>query len=224
MTGTTPPAPAQGPPSALPAADALARAHMTGAAASTAFALAWLRLSWWHPALTYHFGPPLAAAAWPVLLRARLRPPARRGQALAAAGGGFLVAMAALGVAVAGHWLRGPTLIGAGSVPAEEVMLAVVAAAWGWRVAERRRRAWFLPAGPSSRHNSPRPQSPANDLAASVRKLTGCRRRSPFTQSNGGEGTGRRAGKRTWSAFRAGRGEGAASGSYGMDRSCGAAD
>lgn len=30
----------------------------------------------------------------------------------AAAGGGFGVAVAALGVAMAGHWLRGPTLIG----------------------------------------------------------------------------------------------------------------
>jgi hypothetical protein len=83
-----------------------------------------------------------------VLLRARLRQRARRRHALAAVSGGFLIAMAALGIAVAGNWLRGPTLIGAGSVPAEEVALAVLAAAWGWRVAERRRRAWFLPAGP----------------------------------------------------------------------------
>src|SRR5260370_21249380 len=106
MTGTTPPAPAQRPPSALHAAKTPARAHMTGAAASAAFALAWLGLSWWHPALTYHFGPPLAAAAWPVLLRARLRHPPRRGAALAAVGGRVLVALAPLRVAVAGHWLR----------------------------------------------------------------------------------------------------------------------
>jgi hypothetical protein len=125
------------------------RAHMAGVAVSAAFALAWLGLSWWHPALTYHFGPPLAAAAWPVLLRARLHHPARRGPALAAVGGGFLFAMTALGIAMAAHLLRGPTLVGRGSVPAEEVVLAVVAAAWGWRVAERRRRAWFLPAEPS---------------------------------------------------------------------------
>ncbi|MGH3199751.1 MAG: hypothetical protein ACRDNT_28395, partial [Streptosporangiaceae bacterium] len=125
------------------------------AAASACLAAAWLALSWWHPALTYHFGPPLAAAAWPLLLRSRLRHPARRSQALAAVAGGFLIAMAALGIAVAGNWLRGPTLIGSGSVPAEEVALAVVAAAWGWRVAERRRRAWFLPAGPSPRDGLP---------------------------------------------------------------------
>jgi hypothetical protein len=128
---------------------ALVRGQLAGTAASASLALAWLALSWWHPALTYHFGPPLAAAAWPVLLRARLRSPARRAAALAAVAGGFLVAMAALSVAGAAHWLRGPALIGAGSVPAEEVVLAVVAGAWGWWVAARQKRAWFLPAEPA---------------------------------------------------------------------------
>ncbi|MGI8449616.1 MAG: hypothetical protein ACR2MP_21040 [Streptosporangiaceae bacterium] len=156
MTGSTPPAPS----TARPVDRAPARGHQAGAAASVCLALAWLALSWWHPALTYHFGPPLAAAAWPLLLRSRLCHSARRGQALAAVTGGFLIAMAALGVAVAGNWLRGPTLIGSGSVPAEEVALAVVAAAWGWRVAERRRRSWFLPAGPAQRDGIP--ASPAH--------------------------------------------------------------
>ncbi len=151
MTGATPPARSQGPSPALPAGWGPIAVHVPGAAASAVFVLAWLALSWWHPALTYHFGPPLAAAAWPVLLRARLRHAARRGQALAAVGGGFLVAAAALGVAMAADWLRGPTLIGAGNVPAEEVVLAVIAAAWGWRVAARRKRAWFLPAEPAGR-------------------------------------------------------------------------
>jgi hypothetical protein len=132
---------------------------VTGAVVSAGLALAWLVLSWWHPAMTYHFGPPLAAAAWPVGLRARLRHPAGRQSALAAVSGGFLVAMAALGVAAAANWLRGPTLIGVGSVLAEEVMLAVTAAAWGWRVAERRRRAWFLPAEPSREDGPPAPQA-----------------------------------------------------------------
>jgi hypothetical protein len=54
MTETTPPAPS----TAGPAGQALVRGHLAGAAASAAFALAWLGLSWWHPALTYHFGPP----------------------------------------------------------------------------------------------------------------------------------------------------------------------
>lgn len=135
------------------------RAHLAGVTASLAFALAWLALSWWHPSVTYHFGPPLAGASWPVLLRSRLRHPARRGPALVAVSGGFLIAMAALGIAAAAHWLRGPTLLGRGSVPAEEVLLAVVAAVWGWRVAERRRRSWFLPAEPGQQ--SAAPSSPA---------------------------------------------------------------
>ena|SRR5215472_2170852 len=124
-------------------------AHAAGAAASAALALIWLGLSWWHPHLTYHFGPPLAAATWPIVLRARLRQRPGRNDVLAAVAGGFIVAMAALAVAVAEDWLRGPTLVGRGSVPAEEVALAIIAALWRWRVAARRRRAWFLPAEPS---------------------------------------------------------------------------
>src|SRR5258708_39850191 len=128
---------------------------MRGAAAGAACALAGLGMSWWHPAVTYHFGPPLAAAAWPVLLRARLRRPARRVQVLAAVVGGFLVAMAALGVGTGAGWLRGPTLIGAGNGPAEEVILAVLAAAWGGRVGERRPPARFLPPAPAPRGTPP---------------------------------------------------------------------
>jgi hypothetical protein len=161
MTGTTPP-----PRSATgPADPALARGQLAGAAASGCIALAWLALSWWHPLLTYHFGPPLAAAAWPLLLRARQRRPARRGQALAAVTGGILTAMAALGIAVAANWLRGPTLIRSGGVPVEEVALAVLAAAWGWRVAERRRPAWFLSAGTSRRTGLPAAEEPGQAAA-----------------------------------------------------------
>jgi hypothetical protein len=65
--------------------------------------------------------------------------------------------MAALGIAIGAHRLRGPTLIGTGNVPAEEVALAVIAAAWGWRVAHRRKRACFLPAEPG---NTGRPLMP----------------------------------------------------------------
>jgi hypothetical protein len=133
------------PPRALSGA---VRQHAAGPAASAVAALAWLGLSWWHPEMTYHFGPPLAAVAWPVLLRARLRRPVSRAQALADAAGGFPVATGVLGIAIAERWLRGPTLIGSGGVPAEEIVLAICASAWGWRVAARRRRAWFLPAEP----------------------------------------------------------------------------
>jgi hypothetical protein len=73
--------------------------------------------------------------------------------------GGLVIALAALGIAIGAHWLRGPTLIGTGSVPAEEVALALIAAAWGWRVARRRKRAWFLPAEPAK--PAPVPPGPA---------------------------------------------------------------
>src|SRR5258708_39786808 len=105
MTGTTPPAPAQRQPAVLPAGRGHLRTGMAGAAASAAFALAWLGLSRWHSAVTYHFGPPLAVAAWPGLLRAHLRHPAPRRQALAALGGGCPIALAAVGSGAAGAWL-----------------------------------------------------------------------------------------------------------------------
>lgn len=144
--GSPPAAPASGQPPG--ARSGLPGIHLSGFAVSAAAALAWLGLSWWHPTVTYHFGPPLAALAWPMTLRARVHGPTGRRAALTAAGFGLLVAMAGLGIAMAAHWLRGPTLVGRGSVPTEEVVLSVVAAAWGWRVAERRRRSWFLPAEP----------------------------------------------------------------------------
>jgi hypothetical protein len=135
MTRTTPTAPSPGRAPAQPADRAAALCdHAAGAAASTGFALARLALLWRHPAVTSDFGPPLAAAAWPVSLRAGLRHPAPPGRALAAVGGGFLIATAAPGLAIAAHWLRGPTLLSRGSVPAvpaEEVVLAVVVALLG---------------------------------------------------------------------------------------------
>src|SRR5260370_23740746 len=140
-----------------PAGRTRVRGHVKGAAVSIFLALAGLALSWWHPALTYHFGPPLAAAAWPFVLRAWLRRPARRAIALTAVFGGFAIAMAALGVAIAAHWLRGPTLIGLGSVPAEEVLLAGGAGAWGWREAPRRRRGPVLPPPPPPKGPAPAP-------------------------------------------------------------------
>lgn len=144
--------PAGSPPAAPPGAGGRRPGiHLAGFAVSAGVTLAWLGLSWWHPAVTYHFGPPLAALAWAMMLRAQVHGPAGRRAALTAAASGLLVAMAGLGIAMAAHWLRGPALTGRGSVPAEEVVLSVVAAAWGWRVAERRRGSWLLPAEPGDR-------------------------------------------------------------------------
>ena len=73
------------------------------------------------------------------------------GRALAAVGGGVSDRHGRAWPRDRAHWPRGPTLLGRGSVPAEEEVLTVVAAASGWRVAARRRRAWFLPAEPVHR-------------------------------------------------------------------------
>src|SRR5260370_42712018 len=144
-----------------PAGRTRVRGHVKGAAVSIFLALAWLALSWWLPALTYHFGPPLAAAAWPFVLRAWLRRPARRAIALTAVFGGFAIAMAALGVAIAAHWLRGPTLIGLGSVPAEGGLLAGGGARGGGRGAGARGGAPVLP--PPARPNGARPRAAPGD-------------------------------------------------------------
>jgi hypothetical protein len=76
------------------------------------------------------------------------RQPARPETALAAAGGALAAAMVAVLAALALDWLRGPTLLGRGNVPLEELVLCGLAAGWGWRIAASRRRLWFLPAEP----------------------------------------------------------------------------
>ncbi|MHB8393456.1 MAG: hypothetical protein ACYDC5_02920 [Candidatus Dormibacteria bacterium] len=98
--------------------------HAVPAAISLGLALGWLALSWWHPTITYHLGAPLVAAAWPIVLRARLRHRAARRDALLAAAGATLLALAGTAVATAAHLVDGPTLIGRGSPAVEAVVLA----------------------------------------------------------------------------------------------------
>jgi hypothetical protein len=121
------------------------QANLTPAALSLALALGWLLLSWWHPTTTYHLGPPLVALAWPVLGRARVRHQLEPRAAGAAAFGGVVVALLAIGVAAAAQLLDGPTLIGRGNAAVEGVALTLVAGLLGWRIASRRRAAWYLP-------------------------------------------------------------------------------
>lgn len=107
--------------------------------------LAWLGLSWWHPTVTYHLRPLIVAAAWPVLLRARTEGPIGQGHSLVAAVGGLFFAATAVAIAATAHLLEGPSLIDRGTALDESVVVAFVGSAGGWRVASRRRRAWFLP-------------------------------------------------------------------------------
>jgi hypothetical protein len=120
-------------------------AHVLPAASSLMAALAWVGLSWWHPTVTYHLGPLIVAAAWPLLLRARIGYPVGRPHAVVAALGGLILAGIAVGIAAAAHLLEGPTLIDRGSAIIESGLTALIGGAWGLRVASRRRRAWFLP-------------------------------------------------------------------------------
>ncbi|HEX9035348.1 MAG TPA: DUF427 domain-containing protein [Streptosporangiaceae bacterium] len=125
-----------------------ARVHARAGGVAALVVLAWLALSWWHPRVTYHFGPPLAAVAWPVTVRALSGGPAGWRTALAAAAGGVGLAVAGVAVAAGLHWLAGPTLAGRGGVPAEELILIAAAVAWAARVMLRDRPAWFLRAEP----------------------------------------------------------------------------
>jgi len=122
-----------------------AATHVLPAASSLVAAMAWVGLSWWHPTVTYHLGPLIVAAAWPVLLRARIGHPVGRTHAFVSALGGLLLAGIAVGIAATAHLLGGPTLIDRGSATIESVLTALIGGAWGLRVASRRRRAWFLP-------------------------------------------------------------------------------
>jgi hypothetical protein len=121
------------------------RTNRTPAALSLTLALGWLALSWWHPTTTYHLGPPLVALAWPVLVRARAHHQLGQRTAAAAAFGGIVVAMLAIGVAGVAQLLHGPTLIGRGNATVEGIVLTLLAGLLGWRIASRRRAAWYLP-------------------------------------------------------------------------------
>jgi hypothetical protein len=118
--------------------------HVLPAASSLMAALAWVGLSWWHPTVTYHLGPLIVAAAWPVLLRARIGHQVGSTEAVVSALGGLVLAAIAVGIAATAHLLEGPTLIDRSSATIESVLTALIGGAWGLRVASRRRRAWFL--------------------------------------------------------------------------------
>jgi hypothetical protein len=121
------------------------RAKVLPGATSLTLALGWLALSWWHPTVTYHLGPPLVALAWPVLTRARVRHQLGQRAAAVSALAGTVLALLAVALAAAAHLLEGPTLIDRGSAAVEGLVLALMAGLWGWRIASRRRASWYLP-------------------------------------------------------------------------------
>ncbi|GAC1364896.1 MAG: hypothetical protein NVSMB32_07870 [Actinomycetota bacterium] len=109
----------------------------TGASASIGIAGLWLGLALTHPGTTYHFAPPLVAAAWPVAERwhrsGPAPPPAAAGSALA----GSLVALAATGFLLARHALGGPTLRHSANAWVEVILGVGVGAVLGGVIAAR---------------------------------------------------------------------------------------
>lgn len=104
-----------------------------------AVCLIWTALAARSPHVTYHLAPVIAGAAGPVAVRMQARSRLSRGSASLIALAGLGITMAAqLGLGSAG-WLAGPSLWH-GSGALETPMAAGVGAAWGWRVAVRRRR------------------------------------------------------------------------------------
>jgi hypothetical protein len=109
-----------------------------GPVASLVIAAVWAVLAIWHPTTTYHLGPALVAAAWPLTLRGRAGIARARVRAVVmSALGGTVTAFAAIGLLAARHALAGPTVLGGHGAMTEAFLAAVVGAAFGGWLATR---------------------------------------------------------------------------------------
>lgn len=102
-------------------------------------ALGWFALAISHPTTTYHFGPAIAAAAWPLVRRARTGRPLPPVAALLTGLGGVVVAAATTLVLQSRGALEGPVLLGVSPV-GEAVISAAVGAAVAVVLSQVRRR------------------------------------------------------------------------------------
>jgi hypothetical protein len=109
--------------------------NSTPVLATIAVLAIWAALSLRRPELTYHFGPLLAAAAWPVTHRSR-HGRVTRSAALRLAAAAFIIVAAASTAVWLWDGLNGPALVG-GSALAEAFIAAAVGAAYGGRVLAR---------------------------------------------------------------------------------------
>jgi hypothetical protein len=110
---------------------------------SLAAAGVWLALALANPSLTYHFAPPVVAAAWPIARRTTAgEVPLRSALMVTGAALGIIVAtLLALGLSDA---LEGPTFWSDGGAAWEALTFATVAALWGLRVSTRSRAGLLL--------------------------------------------------------------------------------
>jgi hypothetical protein len=109
--------------------------NSTPALATIAVLAIWAALSLRRPELTYHFGPLLAAAAWPMAHRSR-HGRAARNASIGLAAAVFIIVAAASTTVWLWDGLKGPALVG-GSALAEAFIAAAVGAAYGGRVLAR---------------------------------------------------------------------------------------
>ena len=109
--------------------------HLRGALLTGAVCVVWFFLALRRPELHYHFAPLIAAALWPLSLRSKGRATAHDSR-LGAIGGAALVIVATAIILLVGN-LEGPNFIERGPAWPEAVLFAVIAGAWGGRVASR---------------------------------------------------------------------------------------
>jgi hypothetical protein len=100
----------------------------------------WMLLAVWHPTTTYHLGPALVAAAWPLTLRRRDRNGRAPWQAVVLSVlGGAAVVVAVIALLAARGAMAGPTLFGGHGAVVEALLTTAVGAAFGgWRAMRRR--------------------------------------------------------------------------------------
>lgn len=111
-------------------------------ALSLAAAGVWLALALSNPNLTYHFAPPVVAAAWPIARRTTAGAMPLR-SALVVSGAALATAVATIVALGLSDALEGPTFWSDGGAAWEGLTFATVAALWGLRVSTRS-RAGFL--------------------------------------------------------------------------------
>jgi len=103
-----------------------------------AICLGWAVLAIRSPDVTYHLAPFAAASAWPVASRLALGRAIRRETALAIVASALSLTLVTVLVLAAAGRLGGPS-VWHGSGALETVVLALLGAAWAWRVATRDR-------------------------------------------------------------------------------------
>lgn len=120
-----------------------------------ALAALWATLAWLNPTTTYHLAPAVVAASSPVGIRARRGAPLPLRPTIAVVAIGLLVVATVLIVLEVSDALRGPSLVPWTGSLGESILVALVAAAYGFMVLLRHRPPWYLRETSSSAEQRP---------------------------------------------------------------------